>query len=208
MSAMKIDNVVFDNIKLGKAGRSTKLLYVNDGSKGNLKVSTPKLILKFLNSTTKEWANFTEFSMDCSIHDIEDENSLLEFSNNINKRIIEENRSTYEDQAYFSMIKENKNYPKMIKLVFPRDSNGNFETVVFDKEKNKVMITEDNIEDIFKRNLTMKCIIECVKVWNVNSKYGLIWNVTQILCGDVKEMQKSNYTASTHDNPVNVCLID
>lgn len=208
MSVMKINNIVFDNVKLGKAGRSTKLVYMTDGLKENLKISTPKLMMKFLNSTSKEWANFTEFSMDCSIPDIEDENMLVEFSNNINKRIIEENRSIYEEQSYFSMVKDNKNYSKMIKLVFPRDSNGNFETVVFDKEKNKIMITEDNIEDTFKRCLTMKCVIECVKVWSVNGKYGLIWNVTQVLCGDIAPLQTSTHSISSSINTVNVCLID
>lgn len=212
MSVLKINEINYDNVKLGKVGKSTKLLYVTENSKANLKVATPKLSMMFLNSVTKEWANFTEFSMDCNIKD--DEEMLVEFSNNLKQRIIEENRSTYEEQSYFSMVKENKNYPKLIKLVFPRDSQGNFETVVFDKEKNKIMITEDNIEDIFKRYLSMKCIIECSKVWSVNGKYGLIWNVVQILCGDIETRE---YKPATNDTQTNqqsdvyssgACLID
>lgn len=47
---------------------------------------------------------------------------------------------------YSPILRENKSYPKLMKLNLPRDSKGNFECVIFDENKNKSSIDENNLQ--------------------------------------------------------------
>jgi hypothetical protein len=67
-----------------------------------------------------------------------------------------------------------------MKLQLPRDKNGNFESFIFDDQKEKIMLDSNNVSDIFSKGKVFKCIIECAKVWVYNGRIGSIWNVVQL----------------------------
>jgi hypothetical protein len=182
MSVLKIQDINYNNLILAKSGKATKLLYddTENKTKNNLKIFTPKLQVMFSKSVDKEWAKFSEFSIDCYIHDDDKISEFEEFDENLQNKIKSENKSLYGDLDYFPFLKPNKDYPKLIKMIFPRDSQGNFETVFFDKDKNKILLTESNILDLFSRGTVFKGVVECVKIWCFNNKFGTIWNLSQL----------------------------
>jgi uncharacterized protein YbaP (TraB family) len=67
-----------------------------------------------------------------------------------------------------------------MKLQLARDKNGNFESFIFNENKEKVKIDENNIDTILSKGKTFKTIIECVKVWYYNGKVGSIWKIVQL----------------------------
>ena len=100
------------------------------------------------------------------------------------------------ESMYSPILRPNKTYPKLMKIALPRDTKGNFEFVVFNENKEKVSITDSNIEEVLCKGKIFKGIVECGKVWYYNGRFGTTWNLKQMKfveqnTSDIKDIQKS-----------------
>jgi hypothetical protein len=193
--------------KLGKVGRGVKLLY----DKNPVQICTSTLYSPFgAKPIIKEWSNFTEYNLDCSLNQSNSENSVafresIETLDNIIKELVQNNLPLFNvqnensDFIYSSILRENGNYPKLMKLNLSRDKNGNFESFIFDIKKEKILLNESIVEEVLSRGKVFKSIIECVKVWHYNGKVGTIWKVVQLKFSE-KEPESSEQNESTFDS--------
>ena len=189
-----------ENVQIVKSGRNVKLMY----NKEPLQFCTSTMYSPFgTRGISKEWSNYTEFNVDCSINQSNSEASktFREFISELDESIKESvsgNLSLFNtksvtadsEYAYCSILRENGSYPKLMKLNFPRDKNGNFESFIFDEQKNKIRLLEDNIESIVKKGRLFKCIVECVKVWYYNGKVGTLWKIVQLKFAEKEIIQE------------------
>ncbi|NBU34174.1 hypothetical protein EB118_04875 [bacterium] len=172
----------FNKLKIGKSGRLLKLVY----DKEPLSFCTEALYMPFsVNSNTKEWSNMTEYSIECSLDQSSSEQSVafktfLEKLDETVESLLKAHPDVTTDFTYYKFFKDNGNYPKRMRLQLPRDKYGNFCSFVFDNNKNKIPISEDNLETVLCKGKVFKCIIECAKVYIYNGKAGSIWNITQL----------------------------
>jgi hypothetical protein len=198
------------DIKLGKSGRAVKLFC----NKEPIQICTSTMYLPFgVKSVNKEWNNFSEYSIDCSLNQSSSETSVV-FRDTINdldsviNELVKANLSMFNNKnetatdsfVYSPMLRENKTYPKLMKLQLPRDKNGNFESFIFDENKHKVPVDENNITEILHKGRTFKAIIECVKVWYYNGKVGSIWKVVQLKFAEKTISDNTNTNTNTTDN--------
>lgn len=188
MLIQNLQELNMNNLRLAKVGRNIKMLY----DKQNLNINTHVLYMPFnLNKYKKQWTNMDEYSVDCYVQDNSCVNKLSELDTCIfdlaknNSNLF--NTQNLNDAIYSPVYRENKTYPKLIKLYLPRDTNGNFTTHFFDNDSNKIMIDENNIETILTKKTMFKCIITCSKVWYYQNKIGSVWNIVQL-----KIMNKEN----------------
>jgi hypothetical protein len=204
-----IDNTNWDNFVLAKSGRTVKLLY----NKELVQVCTSSLYTPFgVKSVNKDWSNFSEYNLDCSINNAMSGGAITfqEFLEKLDKKIqtlAQENIDIFarnggetSDFVYTPILRENGNYPKLMKLQLSRDKNGNFTSVLFDENKTKIMIDESNINELLTKGKIFKCIIECSKVWYFNGKLGSIWNVVQLKFSERK--------GPSTQNPYTTLMID
>ena len=202
---INIEDIDFDNFKLGKAGRAVKLLY----NKEPIKFCTSLLYSPFgVRSMSKDWSKFDEYTLDCSLNQSQSEQSVAfrEFLDKLDvkiKELVNSNldmfnvKETPDNQLIYNpILRENGTYPKLIKLQLPRDKNGNYESFIFDKDKQKVRITENNIAEVLQRGKIFKCIIECSKLWCYNGKIGSMWNINQLKFADTQVMNSVNANIS------------
>jgi len=195
-----IQNVDWNEFKLAKYGRVVKLLY----KKEPVQFCTTALYTPFgVRSIDKEWANFTEYSVDCVLNQANSENAVAfrKFLEQLDKTLVQLfkdnlyifNNDMNGNETYCPVLRENGSYPKLMKLQLPRDKNGNFETFMFDESKQKLQVTENNVTELLPKGKTFKCIIECSKVWFYNGRVGSIWNAVQLKFSDPKiQKQVSN----------------
>ena len=67
---LKLGSCDLEPIRLGKSGRSVKLLY----NKSPFKMHTIKMYCPFgVKSVNKDWSNITEYYVDCSLNQSESE---------------------------------------------------------------------------------------------------------------------------------------
>lgn len=204
LNMIDLQNFNEDEVKLGKSGRAIKLLY----NKEPLQICTSTLYTPFgMQSVNKEWSNFTEYSLDCSLNQSSSETSIsfktfVDKLDDIIKKLVKENITLFntktetanENFIYNSILRENGNYPKLLKLQFTRDKQGNFESFIFDEQKEKVPINENNIETIITKGKIFKTIIECIKVWYYNGKVGTLWKVVQLKFCERERMKTNDLT--------------
>lgn len=207
---LDIENIDWSLFKLAKSGRAIKLLY----NKEPIQLCTAGLYTPFgVKSINKEWSTFTEYNIDCSLNQANTDSASV-FRNTIEKldqvinNLVKENPDIFtttkgdrlsNNFTYTPILRENGNYPKLMKLQFTRDKNGNFDSFVFDEKKEKIMIDESNITEILTKGKIFKCIIECSKVWFYNDKIGTIWNIVQLKLSENK-MTQPRITESTYTN--------
>ena len=212
MGIVNLDTFDETKLKLGKSGRAIKLFY----DKEPIQICSSTLYTPFgVKSITKEWSNYSEYNIDCALNQSASETSV-NFRKNIEKfdsilhNLVKENTSLFsskneqcnENFIYSPILKENGNYPKLIKLQLSRDNNGNFNSFIFNENKEKVKITEENIEEILSKGKTFKVIIECVKVWFYNGKVGSIWKIVQLKFSE-RNYEKIN-NVNSEENVKNV----
>lgn len=209
MSLIDINDIDWSAFSLGKSGRAVKLLY----DKKPFQFCTSLLYSPFgVKSNSKDWSKFDDYSLDCSLNQSNSDQSInfREFVDNLDKKIVElinENKEMLNIQSdvsfmYNSILRENKNYPKLMKLQLPRDKNGNFDCFIFNSDKSKIKIDETNIEETLSKGKIFKCIIECSKLWYFKEKVGSMWNIVQLKFVDTPK--QNNET----QNIYNSCIID
>ena len=208
-----LDSKTMDDslFKLAKSGRAVKLLY----NKEHVQICTSTLYSPFgVKPFVKEWSNFTEYNIDCSLNQSNSENSVL-FRETIERidqniqQLVKDNLNLFNVKdsnfVYNSILRENGNYPRLIKFNLPRDKNCNFESFIFDINKNKVPVSENNVEEILSKGKVFRTIIECVKVWVYNGKVGSIWKIVQLKFSEKEpeELVKTNILLTNDKN--NIC---
>lgn len=190
-----------NNLKLGKVGRNIKLII----DKQNLNINTGVLYMPFnLNKYKKQWTNIDEYSMDCYVQDstcvdklIQLDNTVLELSKN-NSQLFGLQNS--ENVSYSPFYRENKTYPKLLKLYLPRDANGNFTTQFFNENSDIILIDENNIDTILTKKTMFKCIITPSKVWHYQNKIGSMWNIVQLkLTGNSDKENSGSESSETSE---------
>jgi hypothetical protein len=94
-------------------------------------------------------------------------------------------------------------------LKLPRDTHGNFNFVVFDKDKNKVKVTEDNIEEVFCKKRLFQCIMQCEKIIDWNGSASVQWIITQAKYSEIPVVQQNtNEQDSKKTSIYDSCMID
>jgi hypothetical protein len=206
---VKLGSCDLSNLRLGKSGRAVKLLL----NKDVFKMHTIKMYCPFgVKSVNKDWSNITEYYVDCSLNQSESESAktyrdeLSTLDSKLNE-LIRENLdmfkvNTSDDLTYSPILRENGNYPKLIRLQLPRDKNGNFTFFAFDENKQKLKITESNISSIFEKRKVFKGIIECQKVWVYNGRIGSIWNLVQL------KLSNEVLPERVEQSVIETCIID
>jgi hypothetical protein len=196
---LPLNDVNFQSINLAKSGRSVKLIY----DKQTLNITTPTLYMPFnLNKYQKQWSNFEDYSVDCYV-DTYGENETQDTIgklNALNECIFETVKSNLnlfnvpnnEEISFSPFYKDNKSFPKLLKLNFPRDTNGNFITQFFDENSNKIFVDETNIDTILTKKTSFKTIIGCSKVYVYQNKAGCSWDILQLKLNPVKKANNTN----------------
>ena len=211
---LNIENIVWEQFRLAKSGRMIKLLY----NKEPVQLCTSTLYTPFgVKSINKTWSNFTEYYIDCSLNQANTDvaNKFKDFIEKMDNKIFElvkENPEMFNTQkdtvvvdnlSYNSILRTNRDYPKLMKLQLQRDKNGNFESFIFNEKKEKIKVGEDNIEELLRKGKIFKCIIECSKVWCYNDKVGSIWNIVQLKFSENKNRQND----TSMENVYNTLMI-
>lgn len=212
MSLLNLDNIDWSAFTLGKSGRTIKLLY----NKTSFQFCTSLLYSPFgAKSNVKDWSKFDEYYLDCSLNQSNSEQSIKfrEFLTKLDEKInelVKENKELLNiptdssEYVYNTILRENKNYPKLMKLQLPRDKNGNFDCFIFSNDKSKIKINDSNVEETLTKGKIFKCIIECSKLWYFKEKVGSMWNIVQLKFADIK---LSNENMDNIENIYNNCMI-
>lgn len=217
MGIVDLQNLDTSKLKLGKSGRAVKLFY----DKEPLQLCTSTMYIPFgVKFTLKEWSSYAEYYMDCFLNNSTSEVSVnfrrsVENFDNVIRDLVKDNLSLFNSKTetasdnfeYSPILRENGSFPKLMRLQFSRDRNGNFESFIFDENKQKIAINENNIETVLCKGKTFKTIIECVKVWYYNGKVGSIWRIVQLKFSE-KIISNEAEQQETGTNIYNQLMID
>jgi len=209
-SFVSLNDVNFQNLNLGKSGRSVKLIY----DKQSMNMSTNVLYMPFnLNTYKKQWSTYDDYIIDCYIDSGHSDNEYIQKMSQFNDVIFDLVKTNLhlfnvpenEQICFTPFYKDNKTFPKLLKLHLPRDTNGNFMTQFFDENSNKIFVDENNIQTILSKKSTFKTIINCSKVYMYQNRAGCAWDIMQLkLVNATKEIAISdssdNGSASEEDN--------
>lgn len=197
-SFVSLNNLDFKNLNLGKSGRSVKLLY----DKQSINMSTNVLYMPFnLNTYKRQWSNYDDYTVDCYIDSGHSDNEYIQKMNKFNDVIFDLVKSNLhlfnvpenEQITFTPFYRENKTFPKLLKLHLPRDQNGNFTTQFFDENSNKIFVDENNIQTILSKKASFKTIINCTKVYLYQNKAGCAWDILQLkLVQNTKDINTSD----------------
>ena len=195
------NNIDWSLFQLGKVKRSIVLLY----NKEPVEFFTPVMYTPFgIRSTEKTWSNFNEYSIACSISEY-NQTSFLEFIEKLNNKIqelVKNNISLFPDASndfvYNPIFRSNGNYAALLNAVFKRDTNGNFNSFVFDENKTNIELNEQVLESTLSKGKLFKTLIQCAKVWYYNGKVGTIWNINQL-----KLIQKTETKTQQKNTQIN-----
>ena len=192
----------FDNLMLAKSGRVIKLIQ----NKQPLNLSTETLYLPFgVSKFKKQWSAFEEYSVDCYVNDSNNNTEYVSKLTDFNDHLFNLSKSNLQlfglhpsvEVTNSPFYRNNKTYPKLLKLQLPRDQNGNFTTQFFDENSQRIIVNEQNIETILSKKILFKSIITCSKVWAYQNKIGSVWNITQL---KLIPLSKNNESVSGSDN--------
>ena len=192
MSHINLNELNLEQLRIGKSGRAIKLFY----DKEPLQLVTGKLYSPFgVRVNPSNYSSWNTCSIDCSLNQSNSESSVAYKTalENLDKRIIEllsESQHLFDkapeelfsdiSSVYSPILRENKTYPKLMKIALPRDTKGNFECVIFDETKEKIQLDDNNISQVLCKGKIFKSIIECNKVWYYNGRFGTTWNLKQM----------------------------
>lgn len=219
MSHVNLSEINLSLLKIAKSGRNIKLIY----NKEPLQLVTGKMYSPFgCKSSVNTYSSFTTCVLDCSLNQSSSEASIkyTKALEELDQRIIEllkESSHLFNDESiivdeidtiYFPILRENKTYPKLMKITLPRDTKGNFEFVVFNENKEKVMITDSNIEDTLCKGIIFKGIIECNKIWYYKGRFGTAWNLKQMKFSERNQSTNEMVLNQSSDTYQSIMILD
>jgi hypothetical protein len=191
MSHINLNELDLSKVNIAKSGRNVKLIY----DKLPLQLVTSKLYSPFgVRMNDNNYSPFKTCNIDCSLNQSNDPISIdyrvsLEALDNKIMELLKDSGHLFNldnvnmdnvKGIYSPILRENKTYPKLIKISLPRDANGNFDFVLFDENKEKIFLDDSNISEVLSKGKIFKTIIECSKLWYYNGKFGSTWNLKQL----------------------------
>ena len=185
MSHIKIEDLKLDQLKIAKSGKTVTLRYNNLP----FQLSTCKIYSPFgVKGKNSDYSPFTNWTIDCSTSNPNQFDTsaldqriielIKESSNLFNPRHMDE--IDLNSDFFSPIFKQNKSWPKLMKISLPRDSKGNILTVVFNEETEKIPVTDSCIEKILSKKQVFKAIIEFSKFWIFQGRIGITWNLIQL----------------------------
>lgn len=210
-----IKDIDIENVSMSKSGRIYRL---TTKDKEFMAFTTNTMYSPFgINTNQNKYNPVLEYSISASINSSDtdfatDTRVALEALDGKIQQLVTDKRDDLnlpDDFIYTSFYKNSGNYPKLIKFNFTRDSHGNFKTVVFNSKKEKVVLNENNITDIFKKGSLFRVITNNKKIWSYNGKAGTIWDLDQILLVDKKEViqDQGQDIEETEPTKINECIM-
>lgn len=221
MSHINLNELDVTQVKLAKKGRAIRLMY----NKEPLQLVTGLLYTPFgVRVTPNSYSDYATCTLDCSLNQSKSEVSV-KYSDSLVKldakviELIEQSENLFNvgndnvdfadiKSCYSPILRDNKTYPKLIKIALPRDSNGNFDFVIFNEKKEKVPLDDDNIIEVLSKGNIFKAIIECGKVWYYKGKFGITWNLKQLKFVENTIETKPTNIASNSEMYETVMLLD
>ncbi len=186
---MNFTTLNLEKISLCKSGKTIKLF---GEAKKPLELASGRLYLPFgVSSYENKWSGMYDYSVSCYVDEQFDA-----FCTRLDSKV-RELLSDFTTSELSDTLRQNKDFPKLFRLKLPRDSNGNFNFVVFDEDKNKIMVTEDNVNTVFCKKRPFKCIMQCEKITDWSGKSGISWILTQARYS-IQEQQKAPVTETTY----------
>jgi len=207
MSHINLNELDLTKLRLAKSGKMVKLVY----DKEPLEIVTGKLYTPFgVKVNPSSYSQWNTCNIDCSLNQSNSEisvayrNSLEALDARITELLQEQGETLFNlngqfdfddiNSFYSPVLRENKTYPKLMKISLPRDSKGNFEFVIFNENKEKVQVTDNNITNVLCKGKIFKSIIECNKVWYYNGRFGTTWHLKQL-----RFVENENATPKTYN---------
>jgi hypothetical protein len=220
MSHINLFELDFSQLKIAKSGRNIKIIY----NKEPVQLVTGKMYTPFgVKGNQNNFSQFSTYHLDCSLNQSKSEISVkyreaLEELDNKIIELIQNNLHLFntgntdfspEDipSVYSRILRENKTYPKLMKMSLPRDSKGNFESVIFDENKNKILLEESSIENVLSKGKIFKAIVECGKVWYYNGRFGTTWNLKQLKFMDIPIVENEIQNNSVNNDIYQTMMI-
>lgn len=196
------------SLDLVKSGKSIRV--IDTETRKPLRVTSKELYLPFgVSSWENQYSKFQDYSLQTYVNiDPEFEKYCEELDEKVKSLCL--SSPLFENGEYKSLLKQNKDFPRLFKINLPRDRFGNFDFVVFDKDLNKIMVTEDNVEYIFCKKRTFTCIFESCKVWQYNGSIGTIWNLVQVKYKDLEVVEDASTNVPTckgEEDAYNTCML-
>lgn len=213
MSHVKLEEIVHTKFKIVKSGRTVGLRYNNSP----FQLSTCKMYSPFgVNGKSTDYSPYTNWTIDCSINksNMSTQSKTEDLFNKLDdtvKQLIKTNINSFPaaandtdietDDFYSPILRQNKSYPRLMKMSFPRDRNGNILSVLFDEDGKKLLLNDNNIEQLLCKGSVFKCILEFSKFWCFQNRIGSTWNVIQMrMCS---KNTNNNDNGDNGDNVVN-----
>jgi hypothetical protein len=213
-----IKDLNIENVSLSKTGRVYRLTD-NKNEKEFLSFTTNTMYTPFgINTNQNKYNPNLEYSISASINAsdtefaVETRNSLELLDKKIQELVTKQkdDLKLEHDFAYTSFYKNSGNYPKLIKFNFTRDTHGNFKTILFNSNKEKIPLNETNIAEIFKKGSLFRAVTNNKKVWVYNGRVGTIWDLDQILLVDKSNCDNdinSVEIEETEPNKIEECIM-
>ena len=180
-----------------------KKLVIDTVTNAPLTLKTGLMYMPFLpNFYENTWSNFANYKLAVRVSD-----DFMKTCDYLDESI----SKNYDNSTiYTTMLKRKGDYPPLLNLTLPRDSQGRFETVVFESDRvTKHLITEQNINELFCKGRKFYAEIECEKLWEFTTKddnqhrAGLSWILRQV----VLEKQEQKGTDYNNPTPIVVNLL-
>jgi hypothetical protein len=197
MSHININELDLSKISLAKIGRNIILVYPDEnGEKQPLQIVTGKMYIPFgVKINPNNYSSFPNCHIDCSLNQSNGQEAVLcrekleELDLYIQELIVTNSHlfNTKENitennilEKYRPILRENKTYPKLMKISLTRDSQGNFQSVIFDNLREKIYMDDDNVQELLSKGKIFVSIIECGRLWYYNGDFGSTWNLIQL----------------------------
>lgn len=164
----------FDLFSIVQSGKTLKLKYDNQ----NFKIISDTVYCPFdCSENTQSWAQHKQWSVSCNILNNEFANLLNKIDAKI-KSLLQDKEYIDESTLYRNVLYSNTNYTTLRLNIKRNNKDGNFISSIFDIDKNKIYINDNNISNQFTKNY-MKAVFECEKLYVYNNKAGSVWNLDQ-----------------------------
>jgi hypothetical protein len=203
VSELSTSNIVFSELK--KQGSGSNVVYINYKHKEKMErliFQTPKMFVPFGASTFKN-ENSTQppkysvrFSLDKKVGGVKE---LAKFLEDLDKLVCKkavENKAWYQllgmksskvskekvEVLYNSIVKEstNEKYPDAFNTKVPFNyQNNSVLLTLFDKSKQKLDVTLDNIEQLLPKLSEMKALVQVSHIWFIGKKFGVTLKLVQ-----------------------------
>lgn len=208
-----------NSLELVKHGKTIKLMRMDNNNLVPLKITTGIMYIPFgVKTYNNSYSSFNSCHIDCSLNQSKSEISVRyrEVMQKLDERILElikKNLDLFDkivcsddDEINYSpLLRDNQNYPELIKISLPRDRNGNFVFFLFNEKKEKIPVDDSNIDEVLSKGKTFKSVLDCGKIWYYNDRFGSVWNLEQLrFTTSIQESTSSQRQQMT----IKECIID